>query len=255
MICCSIDHACAPASPNRRASSISRAAARASAASLRDDDALARREPVGLDDDVAAELVDRGVGLGDVAHDRERARSGCRGGAKNCLLNALLPSSRAPSAPGPNVSDAARAQLVGEPGDERRLGPDDDQIDPLGDREVAPGRRDRSGRPARSARAARCPGCRARATTAWPACAQPPGERVLATAAADDEDLHRKSLVPEVAHAGEQHREAVLVGRGDDLLVAHRAARLDDRDRARLGEHVDAVAEREERVGRDRPRP
>jgi hypothetical protein len=35
--------------------------------------------------------------------------------------------------------------------------------------------------------------------------------------------------VPEVAHAGEDHGHAVLVGGGDDLLVAHRAAGLDDR--------------------------
>jgi hypothetical protein len=33
----------------------------------------------------------------------------------------------------------------------------------------------------------------------------------------------------EVPHAGEHHRHAVLVGGGDDLLVAHRAAGLDDR--------------------------
>src|SRR5689334_6635523 len=33
--------------------------------------------------------------------------------------------------------------------------------------------------------------------------------------------------VPEVAHAGENHREAGLIGGGDDLVVAHRAAGLD----------------------------
>ena len=38
--------------------------------------------------------------------------------------------------------------------------------------------------------------------------------------------------MPEVAHAGEDHRQAVLVGGRDHLLVAHRAARLDDRDGA-----------------------
>ena len=52
-------------------------------------------------------------------------------------------------------------------------------------------------------------------------------------------------------HAGEHHREAVLVGRGDHLVVAHAAAGLDDRRRAGLRDDVDAVAEREERIGRD----
>src|SRR5687768_4149775 len=41
-------------------------------------------------------------------------------------------------------------------------------------------------------------------------------------------------LVAEVAHSGEDHRQAGLVGGGDHLLVADRAARLDDRGGARL---------------------
>ena len=41
--------------------------------------------------------------------------------------------------------------------------------------------------------------------------------------------------MPEVAHAGEHHRHAALVGGGDHLLVAHRAARLDHRRGAGLG--------------------
>ena len=41
-------------------------------------------------------------------------------------------------------------------------------------------------------------------------------------------DLPARLLsVPEVPHAGEHHRHAVLVGGGDDFLVAHRAAGLD----------------------------
>ena len=58
--------------------------------------------------------------------------------------------------------------------------------------------------------------------------------------------------MPEVAHAGEQHREAGLVGGGDHLVVADRAARLDDRGRAGFGRGEQAVGEREEGVRRDR---
>ncbi len=52
----------------------------------------------------------------------------------------------------------------------------------------------------------------------------------------------------EVPHAGEHHRDAVLVGRAHDFFVANRAAGLHDRAYAVLGRRVDAVAEREERV-------
>ena len=53
--------------------------------------------------------------------------------------------------------------------------------------------------------------------------------------------------------AREHHRHAVLVGGGDDLRVAHRAAGLHDGGRAGRGHGVEAVAEREERVrGGDR---
>ena len=46
----------------------------------------------------------------------------------------------------------------------------------------------------------------------------------------------------------EDHRDAVLVGRANDLLVAHGAARLHDRGDAMLRGGVDAVAKRKERV-------
>src|SRR5690606_4359340 len=61
----------------------------------------------------------------------------------------------------------------------------------------------------------------------------------------------RVRSMPEMAHAGEHHRDAALVGGGDDLVVAHRAARLDDGRRADVGDDVEAVAERKERVGGD----
>ena len=38
--------------------------------------------------------------------------------------------------------------------------------------------------------------------------------------------------MPEMPHAGEEHRQAGLVGGGDHFLVADRAARLDHRGRA-----------------------
>ena len=54
--------------------------------------------------------------------------------------------------------------------------------------------------------------------------------------------------------AGEDHRQAVLVGRGNHFLILHRPARLDDRRRARGGDRIEAVAKRDERVrGGHRP--
>ena len=69
---------------------------------------------------------------------------------------------------------------------------------------------------------------------------------------ARDEARRRADLVPEVPHAGEHHRQAGLVGGGDHLLVADRAARLDHRGRAGLGRGEQAVGEGEEGVGGDR---
>ena len=54
----------------------------------------------------------------------------------------------------------------------------------------------------------------------------------------------------EVAHAGEHHGEAVVVGGGDDLVVAHGAAGLDHGGGAGLGGRQQAVGEGEEGVGR-----
>ncbi len=60
------------------------------------------------------------------------------------------------------------------------------------------------------------------------------------------------SLVPEVPHAGEQHREAGLVGGGDHFVVADRSAGLDHRGRAGFDRGEQPVGEREEGVGSDR---
>src|SRR4029453_19326226 len=53
---------------------------------------------------------------------------------------------------------------------------------------------------------------------------------------------------------GEYHRDAALVGRGNHLGIADAASRLNDGDRAVVGDHIEAVTEWKERVGR-RHRP
>src|SRR5699024_8264177 len=55
--------------------------------------------------------------------------------------------------------------------------------------------------------------------------------------------------MPEMTHRREYHRHTVLVGGGDDFGVTHAATRLDHGGDADGGRVVDAVAEREERVG------
>ena len=57
--------------------------------------------------------------------------------------------------------------------------------------------------------------------------------------------------MPEVADAGEDHGEAGFVGGRDDLVVAHRAAGLDDGGGAGFGGGQQAVGEGEEGVGGD----
>ena len=54
----------------------------------------------------------------------------------------------------------------------------------------------------------------------------------------------------EMAHPGEDHGKACLVGGLDDLLVAHRAARLDHRGGAGFRRGNKPVGEGEEGVGR-----
>ena len=54
--------------------------------------------------------------------------------------------------------------------------------------------------------------------------------------------------------AGEHHGDAVLVGRGDHFRVALRASRLDDGLDAEIGDDVQSIAKRKERIGRRRRR-
>ena len=107
------------------------------------------------------------------------------------LANAFEPSSRAAAAHGPEARTPAASQRVGEPGDQRRLGPDDHEVDAR----VAPPRpASATGSPASASSAlaprARMPAlpgahsssgcCGERASARTSACSRPPP--------ADDED-------------------------------------------------------------------
>src|ERR1039458_4235966 len=61
---------------------------------------------------------------------------------------------------------------------------------------------------------------------------------------------HRRWSMPEVAHAGEDHGHAQLIGGGDDFFVAHRAAGLDDGGGSGSGDRFPPV-----RQGQGEPPP
>ncbi len=50
--------------------------------------------------------------------------------------------------------------------------------------------------------------------------------------------------MPEVPHAGEEHRHAMFIGRGDDLGILNRTPGLNDRGRPGLRRFIYAVAKR-----------
>src|ERR1700677_2700728 len=58
-----------------------------------------------------------------------------------------------------------------------------------------------------------------------------------------------RRLMPKMSHPGEDHRQSEAIGSFDDLLVTHRATRLNDGGGANFGDFLDAVGEREEGVG------
>ena len=93
-----------------------------------DDHALAGGEAVGLHDIGGAEVVERGLdlGAGGGAH-------GAAGGHARGIHDPLRERLRALELRGrlarTEHRDAARAQRVGDAGDERRLGPDHDEVD------------------------------------------------------------------------------------------------------------------------------
>ena len=80
---------------------------------------------------------------------------------------------------------------------------------------------------------------------------QPAADQIPVGAAAPGADGRRRRQpcsMPEVAHAGEDHGEALVVGSGDHFLVAHRSARLDDGGGAGLGGRQQPIGERKEGV-------
>src|SRR5208283_4105411 len=84
-----------------------------------------------------------------------------------------------------------------------------------------------------------------------------PGQCVLAPAAADDQYTHAPPLavrstaplMTEMPHASHDHRHAMLVGRRYHLRIPPGSSRMDHRADTVGGRDIDAVAEREERVG------
>src|SRR5690606_21768432 len=77
--------------------------------------------------------------------------------------------------------------------------------------------------------------------TSWP--------RSVTSVRRQASDVRPTLLMPKMPHPGKYHGDAVFVGGGDHLVVAHRAAGLDDAADAHLGGVVDAVPEGEEGVG------
>ena len=230
-------------------------------ARLRDDHALARREPVGLDHDRRAALGDVGV---------RRARVGERAVRRGRHAVALHE----------RLGEVLRAFEL-----RRGARRAEDRRGPL--RET----RRRCRRPAaprgrrRSARSRICcakatssamsviatlTSASSRAVPALPgatytratrglcaifhasACSLPPPPMTRMFMARSDFRAGRASVRGSGECAGEHHREPALVGRRDHFRVAHAAARLDHRRGAVVGDDVEAVAEREERVGRHR---
>ena len=71
------------------------------------------------------------------------------------------------------------------------------------------------------------------------------------SATANYQDFHAGTpfgLVPKMPHAGEDHRQAMLVGGLDDFIVTHGPTRLNDRRDAGFCRGVDAITKREERI-------
>ena len=166
------------------------------------DDALAGGQAVVLHDVRRAELVQRGV-----RPRRGRAQASARAvgtpaAAITSLANSLEPSSRAAAADGPKQSMPRCADRVGGPGDQRRLGADDDQVGRAAARpgpRRPPGRRRRPAGCSTSARCRRCPGAQKTAVTAGSAQQRRAPARARGRRTADDEDI---SPLPELPPAG-----------------------------------------------------
>ena len=184
-----------------------------------DDDALPGRQPVGLQDARRPRRVEQGGGRNaGRGHHVLRER-----------LRALDPSRRGRR---PEDGDPGVAQDVGDARDERGLRPDDDEIDAERARqpEQALAVVGTTGWHVASAAIPGFPGA------AWSSVSggrrgEPPGERVLATARADDENAHRPSLratararLARRARADERHGNAERVADERDVVRAPRRA-------------------------------
>ena len=97
-----------------------------------DRDTLAGRQAIGLDDDAAVAREPhreresrRRIGLGE----RPPRAIGTPAASAISRQNALLDSIRAAAREGPNTGIPAVGDGIGDPGGQRRLGPDHDQLD------------------------------------------------------------------------------------------------------------------------------
>ena len=59
-------------------------------------------------------------------------------------------------------------------------------------------------------------------------------------------------LMPKMAASREDHRQAMSIAGGDDLVITARAARLNDGRDARVGSAMDRIVKRKKRVGGER---
>ena len=152
--------------------------------------ALAGGEPVGLDHDRRAR--GRHVGAGGLGVGEGLAGGGRRAAGGGDLLGEGLGRLQPRRlAPGPEGGDAAGAQHVGHPLGQRRLGPDHHEVDPVRAAKastLSPSRMSSATqvRLLGDAGVAR----RAPEPVAFGVLRERPGQRVLAPAAAEDQDVH-----------------------------------------------------------------
>ena len=193
-----------------------------------DRHALAGRQPVRLDDDA---LTGRRSPCANAAPPRPRranapARAiGTPAAAATSWQNALLHSIRAAAARRPEDRDPGLDQRIGDPGGQRRLGADDDQLDGLAPRERDDRRRIEriDARHASDTRLAsdRITPRRHDDLVDARLAGQLPGKRMLAPATAHDQDAGRHHE----AHAGSPAR--LRIGRQARSIVWVRSGPTD----------------------------
>ena len=163
---------------------------------LRDDDALAGGQAIRLDDDRCAVRVDVRVRRPRIG---ERAVSGGRNAVpRHESLGVILRRLELRGRAGRSEDPQARGpEVIDDPGRERRLGPDDRQRNGLALRKIdqLTRVRDRNVGKRRVVRRAGVPGRDIDAGHAR-RLREPPRERVLAPAAADHQDVHRRRAPP-----------------------------------------------------------